>query len=44
MAKVFACLMESKMPDPRAVVVETSVGKLVFQPETLEILEVGWPK
>lgn len=44
MAKVFAWLMESKMPDPRAVVVETSVGKLVFQPETLEILEVGWPK
>ena len=44
MAKAFAWLMESKMPDPRAVVVETSVGKLVFQPETLEILEAGWPK
>lgn len=44
MAKAFAWLMESKMPDPRAVVVETSVGKLVFQPATLEILEAGWPK
>ena len=33
-----------RCPTQERLLVETAVGKLVFQPETLEILEAGWPK